>query len=102
MIDAAALDKARAAGALVFEPMPLDGAMTLTILPAHNTIRIYTWGDGLCCLPRGSTRAPCWSIARVAGAATASPDATIDSASESPGSSTRIFRAANGSAERSQ
>jgi len=57
VIDAATLDKARDDGALVFEPMPLDGATVLTILPAHNTIRIYTWGDELCCLPRGSTRA---------------------------------------------
>jgi hypothetical protein len=42
-------------GSLVFEP--LTGKQELTFYQAHNTIRIYTWGDAECCLPRGATRA---------------------------------------------
>jgi hypothetical protein len=57
VIDAIQFDKARAQGALVFEPMALDGATTLNVVAAHSTIRFHTWGDELCCLPRGSTRA---------------------------------------------
>jgi hypothetical protein len=49
--------KARAQGALVFEPMPLDGATAITVTAAHSAIRLYTWGDELCCLPQGSTQA---------------------------------------------
>jgi len=51
------LAKARAQGALVYEPMPLDGATTITVIAANSAIRLYTWGDELCCLPRGSTQA---------------------------------------------
>ena len=57
VIDATALDAARTHGALVFEPMPLDGATTLDVVAAHSAIRLHSWGDELCCLPRGSTRA---------------------------------------------
>jgi len=57
VIDAAQLDAARAQGALIYEPMPLDGAATLNVVAAHSAIRLHTWGDELCCLPRGSTRA---------------------------------------------
>ncbi|MCP1375221.1 putative baseplate assembly protein [Dyella lutea] len=49
--------KARAQGALVFEPMSLDGASTITIAAANHAIRLHTWGDELCCLARGSTQA---------------------------------------------
>jgi len=56
-LNADQLAKARAQGALVFEPMPLDGATTITVTAANNAIRLYTWGDELCCLPRGSTQA---------------------------------------------
>ncbi|HEX6899521.1 MAG TPA: putative baseplate assembly protein [Thermoanaerobaculia bacterium] len=38
----------------VFEPI-LSGPFELR--EAHNEIRIYTWGDRECCLPRGATRA---------------------------------------------
>jgi hypothetical protein len=38
----------------VFEPLA-QKAVKLRI--AHNAIRIYTWGDEECCLPKGATRA---------------------------------------------
>jgi hypothetical protein len=57
VIDAARLDAARAQGALIYEPMPLDGMATFDVVAAHSAIRLHTWGDELCCLPRGSTRA---------------------------------------------
>lgn len=57
VIDAVALDAARAQGALIFEPLPLDGTSTFTVVAAHSAIRLYSWGDEMCCLPRGSTRA---------------------------------------------
>ncbi|MHB1057976.1 MAG: putative baseplate assembly protein [Rhodanobacter sp.] len=57
IIDATRLDAARAQGALVYEPMPLDGMATFDVVAAHNAIRLHTWGDEMCCLPRGSTRA---------------------------------------------
>jgi len=44
----AALD----AGVIVFEPM-----QDANLLPEHNTIQFYTWGDGNCCLPQGATEA---------------------------------------------
>jgi hypothetical protein len=44
----AALD----AGVVVFEPM--QGA---DLLPEHNELQFYTWGDGNCCLPQGATEA---------------------------------------------
>ncbi|MEO7052010.1 MAG: putative baseplate assembly protein [Rhodanobacter sp.] len=57
VIDSATVDAARAQGALVFEPMRRDGSSELTVVAAHSAIRLHTWGDELCCLPRGSTRA---------------------------------------------
>ena len=57
VIDATELDAARAQGALVFEPMVLDRASTLIVVAAHSAIRLYSWGDQLCCLLAGSTRA---------------------------------------------
>jgi hypothetical protein len=56
-IDARQLETARGQGALVFEPMPRDGAATQLVVAAHSAIRLHTWGDELCCLPRGSIRA---------------------------------------------
>ncbi|SCK08630.1 putative baseplate assembly protein [Streptomyces sp. WMMB 322] len=38
----------------IFEP--LDGRL-LRLHPAHNTIRLWTWGDEQCSLPRGATAA---------------------------------------------
>jgi hypothetical protein len=38
----------------VFEPM---AAAPIELIPAHNEIRFYTWGDRQCCLPRGATAA---------------------------------------------
>ncbi|WP_027485301.1 putative baseplate assembly protein [Rhodanobacter sp. OR87] len=57
VIDAAQLDAARAQGALIYEPLPLDGMTTFDVVAAHSAIRLHNWGDELCCLPRGSTRA---------------------------------------------
>jgi hypothetical protein len=57
VISAAQLDAARAQGALLFEPMRLSGADTFDVIAAHSTMRLHTWGDEMCCLPRGSTRA---------------------------------------------
>lgn len=57
VLEPQALEAARAAGALIFEPMVLDGHSTLEVIAAHSEIQFHTWGDGLCCLPRGSTRA---------------------------------------------
>jgi hypothetical protein len=57
VIDAAALGAARTAGATVYAPMLLDGRATRAIVAAHSTIAIYTWGDELCCLHKGTTRA---------------------------------------------
>ncbi|MEO8663273.1 MAG: putative baseplate assembly protein [Bryobacteraceae bacterium] len=37
----------------VFEPFPRQG--NLKWIPAHSTIRIYTWGNKECCLKRGAT-----------------------------------------------
>ncbi len=57
VIDAAQLATARAQGALLFEPMARDGAATFAVVAAHSAIALHTWGDELCCLPRGSTHA---------------------------------------------
>lgn len=43
---------ARAQKALVFELL-----LGTTLTEDHNEMPFYTWGDGNCCLPRGSTRA---------------------------------------------
>jgi hypothetical protein len=57
VITAGELDAARAQGALIFEPMSIDGATDFSVVAAHSAIRLYRWGDEMCCLPRGSTRA---------------------------------------------
>ena len=57
IIDADQLAAARAQGALIYEPMPLDDMTSFDVVAAHSAIRLHTWGDELCCLPRGSTRA---------------------------------------------
>jgi hypothetical protein len=57
IIDADQLAAARAQGALIYEPMLLDGVTTFDVIAMHSEIRLHTWGDELCCLPRGSTRA---------------------------------------------
>ena len=41
----------------VFEPLLEDPEADLRLYAAHNEIRIYTWGDRECCLPRGATSA---------------------------------------------
>ncbi|MFC5526883.1 putative baseplate assembly protein [Rhodanobacter ginsengisoli] len=56
VIDATRLEAARAHGALLFEPMRLDGVTRFAVVAAHSAIRLHTWGDEMCCLPRGSTR----------------------------------------------
>ncbi len=43
-----------APGATIFEPL---AAKTLELYEAHNLIRIFTWGDRQCCLPKGVTGA---------------------------------------------
>ena len=49
------LDRLPAGAALeVFEPL---GSEDLVLRPEHNTIRLWTWGDEECVLPKGSTRA---------------------------------------------
>ncbi|HEX6747300.1 MAG TPA: putative baseplate assembly protein [Longimicrobium sp.] len=40
------------AGALVFETLH-----NVTLRAAHSRIRLHTWGDDRCCLPKGATRA---------------------------------------------
>lgn len=42
---------------LIFEPLVADPNHEIPLYQAHNAIRIYTWGDSQCCLPKGSTRA---------------------------------------------
>jgi hypothetical protein len=43
------------AGWTAFEPLTSGKPIKLRL--AHNFIRIYTWGDEECCLPKGATRA---------------------------------------------
>ena len=57
IIDAVQLEAARAQGALIYEPMPRDGITTFAVVATHSEIHLYSWGDELCCLPRGCTRA---------------------------------------------
>ena len=45
-------EKALQQGAEVFETMH-----GVSLYPQHNAIEFYTWGDNLCCLPRGATEA---------------------------------------------
>ncbi|HEU4888309.1 MAG TPA: hypothetical protein VFV49_10505, partial [Thermoanaerobaculia bacterium] len=42
-------------GWLAFEP--LDERAKFPVWLEHNEIRIYTWGDHECCIPKGATRA---------------------------------------------
>ncbi|RUL78923.1 putative baseplate assembly protein [Dyella choica] len=57
MIDSVKLAAARVQGAQIFQPMALDGATSITVVAAQSAIRLHTWGNALCCLPRGSTQA---------------------------------------------
>ncbi|MEP7187421.1 MAG: putative baseplate assembly protein, partial [Rhodanobacter sp.] len=57
VISADQLEAARTQGALMFEPMRLDDEGTFNVVAAHSAIRLHRWGDKMCCLPRGSTRA---------------------------------------------
>jgi len=41
----------------VFEPLVENLEAPIKFVEAHNEISFYTWGDGECCLPRGSTQA---------------------------------------------
>ena len=36
---------------------PFELLTPVTLYPAHNSIRFYTWSDDECCLPRGATHA---------------------------------------------
>ena len=42
---------------VVFEPVQFDDRTTISLIPAHNEIHFYTWGETNCCLPAGATRA---------------------------------------------
>jgi hypothetical protein len=42
---------------LIFEPLVEDREAQIELYQAHNEIRIYTWGDTQCCLPKGTTSA---------------------------------------------
>ncbi len=41
----------------IFLPLTAVTGEQLVLREAHNEIPFYTWGDGECCLPRGTTRA---------------------------------------------
>jgi hypothetical protein len=45
------------AGAVLFEPVPLDDSDSIEIVAAHSEIQFYTWQRNECCLPQGSTSA---------------------------------------------
>jgi hypothetical protein len=42
---------------VVFEALVEDRKAQIELYEAHNEIRIYTWGDTECCLPKGATSA---------------------------------------------
>jgi len=42
---------------LIFEPLVEDRSQSLHFYRVHNEIKLYTWGDQLCCLPKGATAA---------------------------------------------
>ena len=44
-------------GALIFEPINIDGSGQVSIVAAHSEIHFYTWEFEECCLSVGSTRA---------------------------------------------
>jgi hypothetical protein len=46
------LDQAMLLVPTVFEPLEAP-----TLVAAHNSISLYTWGDKRCCLPKGATSA---------------------------------------------
>ncbi len=41
----------------IFEPLVADDSQEISLYAAYNEISFYTWGDRLCCLPIGTTRA---------------------------------------------
>jgi hypothetical protein len=51
-LDQADLEKCSPGTFEYFEPMPAQFCLS----EAHNEIGIYTWGNSLCCLPRGATK----------------------------------------------
>ena len=86
ILDAGRLDDLRARGALVFEPVALEaGDDTVHVVAAHSTIGIHTWGDELCCLPRGSTRASLVDAAAV-------DPARIDAAAANATAQARVLK----------
>lgn len=44
-------------GGEIDAPVAFEPLNELALYSAHNRIRLYTWGDAECCLPRGATRA---------------------------------------------
>ncbi len=40
---------------LIFEPLVENREQAITFYASHNEIRIYTWDDAQCCLPKGAT-----------------------------------------------
>lgn len=46
-----------AEGAEVFLPMQVGGEAEFSVHPLLNRVKIYTWGEGSCCLSRGATSA---------------------------------------------
>ncbi len=72
-IDATQLAAARANGAIVFEPMALDGSTSITVVAAQSAIRFHTWAGELCCLPKGSTQAVLIDASPTPSPAPASP-----------------------------
>jgi len=45
-----------------------ETATTATVHPLNNELRLHTWGNEECCLPRGTTSAQIIDVAREAGA----------------------------------
>jgi hypothetical protein len=98
LIDAAQFADARAQGALVFEPIARAGATVLAVFAAHSAIRLHSWGDELCCLPRGSTRATLVDSLPPPPAAGAAPEtgAAANDAAPAVAPSTRVLKLAVG------
>jgi hypothetical protein len=57
VLDATQLPKTLPKPYLVFEPLLEDPNKEIVFYKNHNEIKIYTWGDEQCCLPKGSTSA---------------------------------------------
>lgn len=55
--DHADLPKTRPRPYTVFEALIEDRKIPVELYEAHNEIRIYSWGDAQCCLPKGATSA---------------------------------------------